>query len=418
MSENISAPAEPAGRVLIIVENLPVPFDRRVWQEATTLRAAGYEVSVISPKGKGYDKSQEVLDGINIYRHALPLEASGALGYLVEYASALAAELFLSFRVLRRHGFDIIHACNPPDLIFLVALVHKVFFGKKFLFDQHDINPELYEVKFGKRGVFHRLLNFFERCTFRCADGSLATNETLKKRAVSLRGMPADKVWTVRSFPDLEKFKRTAPDRRIKVRHKYLIGYVGIMAEQDGVEILVRAMAHIVNKQGRDDVKCLIIGDGPDYDRLRSMAKELELNEHIQFTGYQTGEALMSGLSACDIGVIPDPPNACNDKLSMNKVFEYMALGLPFVQFNLEQAKIEAGEAAHVVDEVTPEGMANGILELLGNEGARQRMSAYATQRAQREFHWKVEKHSLLEAYRTLLQEDAAETKAASPRMS
>ena len=371
-----SAPAEPAGRVLIIVENLPVPFDRRVWQKrqpygqlVTRFRSSVRKVRVMTRPRKFWTVSTSTDNG-------LPLEASGALGYLVEYASALAAELFLSFRVLRRHGFDIIHACNPPDLIFLIALVHKVLFGKKFLFDQHDINPELYEVKFGKRGMFHRLLDIFERCTFRSADGSLATNETLKKRAVSMRGMPADKVWTVRSFPDLEKFKRTAPDRRIKGRHKYLIGYVGIMAEQDGVEILVRAMAHIVHEQGRNDVKCLIIGDGPDYDRLLSMAKDLELDEHIQFTGYQTGDALMSGLSACDIGVIPDPPNVCNDKLSMNKVFEYMALGLPFVQFNLEQARIEAGEAAHIVHDITPEGMANGILELLGNDSARQRMSA------------------------------------------
>ncbi|CAJ1369744.1 unnamed protein product [Effrenium voratum] len=237
----------------------------------------------------------------------------------------------LSLKVLRRHGFDAIHACNPPDLIFLVALFYKLFFGKKFIFDQHDINPELYEVKFGKKGFFHKLLTFFERCTFKLADGSLATNETLKGRAIETGKMPPDKVWVVRSFPDIERFKRTTPDESAKRGRRYLAGYVGIMAEQDGVEYLVRAMDHIVNGQGRDDIGCVIIGDGPDYDRLRALAAELNLLDHVEFTGYLSGAPLLEKLSACDIGVIPDPPNVCNDKLSMNKVFEYMALGMPFV---------------------------------------------------------------------------------------
>ena len=183
MQTDASMAHEPAGRVLIIVENLPVPFDRRVWQEATALREAGYTVSVICPKGRGYDESYEELGGIHVYRHDLPLEASGALGYLVEYSAALFWQFVLSLKISRRHGFDLIHACNPPDLIFIVALFHKALFGKKFLFDQHDINPELYEVKFGRKGFFHRLLTMFERWTFRCADGSLATNATLKDRA-------------------------------------------------------------------------------------------------------------------------------------------------------------------------------------------------------------------------------------------
>ncbi|WP_421982349.1 glycosyltransferase family 4 protein [Roseibium sp.] len=335
MAEANSKPQPVAGKVLIIVENLPVPFDRRVWQEATALRQAGYEVSVICPTGKKHTSLEETLDGIHIYRHNLPLEATGALGYLAEYSAALFHEMRLSIKVLRRHGFDVIHACNPPDLIFIIALFYKLFFGKKFLFDQHDINPELYEVKFGKKGFFHRLLTFFEKCTFKLADGSLATNETLKDRAIHTGKMPADKVWVVRSFPDIERFKRTEPDEAAKRGRKFLAGYVGIMAEQDGVEYLVKAMNHIVNVEGRDDIGCVIIGDGPDYDRLREMSQELNLTDHVEFTGYMSGAPLLEKLSACDIGVIPDPPNVCNDKLSMNKVFEYMALGMPFVQFDL-----------------------------------------------------------------------------------
>lgn len=403
MAESNSKPLPVAGKVLIIVENLPVPFDRRVWQEATALREAGYEVSVICPTGKQHTSFEETLDGIHIYRHNLPLEASGALGYLAEYSAALFHEMRLSIKVLRRHGFDVIHACNPPDLIFLVALFHKLFFGKKFLFDQHDINPELYEVKFGKKGLFHRLLTFFEKCTFKLADGSLATNETLKGRAIDTGKMPPEKVWVVRSFPDIERFKRTQPDANAKRGRRYLAGYVGIMAEQDGVEYLVKAMDHIVNVQGRDDIGCVIIGDGPDYDRLREMSAELKLTDFIEFTGYMSGEPLLQKLSACDIGVIPDPPNVCNDKLSMNKVFEYMALGMPFVQFDLEQAKIDAGEAAHVVPDRTAESLAQGMMDLLADPEKREKMAAYASERAQREFHWDIEKHSLLDAYRTLL---------------
>ena len=407
LAEANSKPLPVAGKVLIIVENLPVPFDRRVWQEATALREAGYEVSVICPTGKKHTSFEETLDGIHIYRHNLPLEATGALGYLAEYSAALFHEMRLSIKVLRRHGFDVIHACNPPDLIFLVALFHKLFFGKKFLFDQHDINPELFEVKFGKKGFFHRLLTFFEKCTFKLADGSLATNETLKERAIHTGKMPSDKVWVVRSFPDIERFKRTEPNESAKRGRRYLAGYVGIMAEQDGVEYLVKAMDHIVNVQGRDDVGCVIIGDGPDYDRLRALSVELKLTDHIEFTGYMTGAPLLQTLSACDIGVIPDPPNVCNDKLSMNKVFEYMALGMPFVQFDLEQAKLDAGEAAHIVPERTPESLAQGMIDLLSDAERRKTMSAYATDRAQREFHWDIEKHSMLDAYRTLLERQA-----------
>ena len=402
------SPDRVTGRILMIVENLPVPFDRRVWQEATALREAGYEVSVICPKGKGYQKSQETMDGIHIYRHPLLFEGTGLFGFAVEYATALSFELFLSLRVLRRHGFDIIHACNPPDLIFLIALFHKVLFGKKFLFDQHDISPELFEVKFGRKGVVHRVLKFLERCTFRLADGSLATSETLKERAVVSGNMPEDRVWVVRSFPDLHRFKRLAPDPSLRRAHQHLVGYVGIMAEQDGVELLVLAMEHAVKKLGRQDIGCVVVGDGPEFDRLRALTLKLGLQDNVQFTGYLSGDAFLSALSSFDIGVIPDPSNVCNDKLSMNKVFEYMALGIPFVQFDLKQARMDSGDAALVVPDQTPEGLGESIVELLGDEERRARMSAYAMERAKREFQWSNEKHSLLRAYSTLLPQQSS----------
>ena len=188
-------------RILIIVENLPVPFDRRVWSEASTLHAAGYEVSIICPKGRGYDAARETIDGIHIYRHRLPIEARGASAYLIEYSTALFWEFTLSVKVAWQHGFDVIHACNPPDLIFVIGLFYKIFAGKSFLFDHHDVNPEFYEAKFGRRGLFWRLLVIAEKLTFKTADISIATNESYRQIAIERGAMPPDRVFVVRSGP-------------------------------------------------------------------------------------------------------------------------------------------------------------------------------------------------------------------------
>lgn len=398
------------GNVLIIVENLPVPFDRRVWQEAKALLEAGYGVSVICPKGKGYDDSEEVREGINIYRHWLPLEAHGAAGYLLEYTAALFWELVLSLKVLRKHGFNVIHACNPPDLIFVVAALYKFLLGKRFIFDQHDLCPELFEVKFGRKGFFHKLLLAFERRTYRLADAVIATNEAFRHVAMTRGGVPVQHVSIVKSYPDLERFKPVAPEPALKDGFKFLIGYVGIMGPQDGVDILVRAMAHLVRKMGRTDIGCVIIGDGPERQRLTDLAKELGIERHTIFTGFLTGEDLLTHLCSIEIGVIPDPPNICNDKLSMNKVFEYMALGIPFVQFDLPQARREAGEAAVVVKEATAERLGQAIVDLLADHEARKRMSALGKERAVREFQWANEKVSLVAAYDSLLSSPFART--------
>lgn len=402
MTDRADPPAQKAPGVLIIVENLPVPFDRRVWQEATALREAGYDVSVICPTGRGHDLAEEEISGIHVYRHPLPFEASGAAGYLLEYATALFWEFVLSLKVARRHGFDVIHACNPPDLIFLVASVHKLLAGKKFIFDQHDLNPELYEVKFGRRGFFHTLLEKFERMTFRLADASIATNQTFKRIAIERGGMAPERVWVVKSYPDLARFRRVDPLPALRQAHRYLVGYVGIIASQDGVDLLVKAMAHLATALGRTDIGCVIIGNGPELDNLKALARDLNVEQHVRFTGFLRGEELLAHLSSLDIGVIPDPPNPCNDKLSMNKVFEYMALGLPFVQFDLPQSRSEAGEAADVAREATPEALAEAMVRLLEDEDRRQRMSAYGLATAQRDFQWANEKHALIDCYATV----------------
>jgi glycosyltransferase involved in cell wall biosynthesis len=387
--------------VLMIVENLPVPFDRRVWQEASALRQAGYDVAIICPKGKGQDASYELIEGIHIYRHFL-IEASSGFGFALEYATALFWQLVLSIKIARYHKFSVIHGCNPPDLIFLISLFHRILSGSKFLFDHHDLCPELYEAKFGRQGVALKILKFAERLTFRCADASLATNEGFRDIAVQRGGMPPDRVHAVKSYPDLKRFRRTQPDAEIKGRWPFLIGYVGIMASQDGVDRLVKAMAHIVRTRGRNDIGCLIIGDGPELMNLKALAANLDLAQSVIFTGYLTGEKLLSYLCALDVGVIPDPPNCYNDKISMNKVFEYMTLGLPFVHFDLAQCRREAGDAALMAESDSPESLAEAVLTLLADPERREKMSAYGRTRASREFQWDNEVNSLLAAYDSL----------------
>ncbi|MFL5237231.1 MAG: glycosyltransferase family 4 protein [Rhizomicrobium sp.] len=380
-----------------------MPADRRVWPEATALHQAGYTVSVICPKGRGYDKAYEQLEGVHIYRHPRGVEGSGALTYLLEYTVALFWQFVLSLKVAHRHGFDIIHACNPPDLIFLIAIFYKFFFGKKFVFDQHDPAPELYEVKFGRQDFLYRVLLLLERWTFRSADGVLATNRTLKQRAVERGGLPPDRVWIVRNVPDVRRFSQVKPDLSVRRTFRYLVGYVGVIAEQDGVELLVQAMEHIVKCMHRTDIACLIIGDGPQAGRVRTLTGELGIADNVEFAGYISGDALPAMLAACDVGVVPDPPNACNVVMSMIKVFEYMALGLPFVLFDLAQARGDAGDAGLVVAEPTPRALGEGIVALLEDEAGRERMRNYGRERAYGEFQWEVEKRSLLAAYARLV---------------
>lgn len=402
---------ESTGRgALILVENLPVPFDRRVWQEAQALREAGWRVSVICPTGKGCDALRETVDGIEIYRHRLPVDARGAASYLVEYLWALGAQLRLSFRVRREQGFDVIQACNPPDLMFLVAAVHKLLFRTRFIFDHHDLSPELFEAKFGRGGLFRgltlRLLRLAERATFALADASVATNETFKRLAVARGGMDPARVRVVKSYPRIERFRRTAPDPRLAADPRLKVGWIGIMGSQDGVDLLVRAMA-VLRDRGRDDVACVIVGDGPERAALVALAAELGVADRVEFPGYLSGEELLGTLSALHLGVIPDPKDDFNDKLSMNKVFEYMMLRLPFVMFDLAQARSEARDAALVARDGTPEALADAMVELLDDPDRRDRMGRWGRATAEREFLWDREKAALLAAYDSVLPDPA-----------
>src|SRR3954470_4860129 len=234
-----------AKRVLILVENLPSPFDRRVWQEAGALRDAGYAVSIICPTGRGCEAKFEAIDGIDILRDALPTEGAGALGYLVDYSVAMFWTFVLSLRVLWGRGFAVVHACNPPDLFFLIGGFYKLF-GKKFLFDHHDANPELYVAKFGRKDFFYRLMLLVERLTFRTADVSIATNHSYRRIALERGSMSSDKVYVVRSGPSLERLKVLAPQPQLKRGRRFLVGYVGVLGRQEGLDYLLQAARHIV----------------------------------------------------------------------------------------------------------------------------------------------------------------------------
>lgn len=391
--------------ILIIVENLTVPLDRRVWQEARTLRDAGYQVSVVCPKGGKYTAPYEVLEDIHIFRHPLPYEADGALGYAVEYSWALAWEFALSIKAYFKVGFDAVQACNPPDLLFLIGGFWKYLFGKRFVFDHHDINPELFEAKFGKRGRFHRLLLWLEKLTFKTADVSIATNDTFKKIAVKRGGMPADRVFVVRSIPDMARFKRVSPNLGLKNGRKRLIGYVGIMGAQDGVDLLIEAMDELVNVQGRDDVQCAIVGSGTELPKLQAMTAEKGLDDHVTFTGFLSGQPLLRAYSTFDVGVIPDPKNTYNDKISMNKVFEYMTLGIPFVSFNLNEGRKASGDAALYAADNDPKDLAANIARILDDAQVRVSLSEEGLARSRALLQWENERARLLAAYKMALGE-------------
>jgi len=376
-----------------------VPLDRRVWQEARTLKEAGYTVSVICPKGGKYTAPYELLEGVHIFRHPMPIEADGALGYAVEYGWALAWELALSIKAYFKVGFDVVQACNPPDLMFLVAGFWKYLFGKPFVFDHHDINPELYEAKFGKRGMFHALLLGLERMTFQAADVSIATNDTFRSIAICRGGMAPDRVLVVRSIPDLTRFKRTTPNIALKNGRTHLVGYLGIMGAQDGVDLLVEAMATLVNRDGRRDIQCAIVGSGTELPRLTALASARGIADYVTFTGFQSGEPLMASLSAFDIGVIPDPKNGYNDKISMNKHFEYMTLGVPFVQFDLAEGRRIAGDASLYAADNSPVDLARQIARLADDEPLRADLAARGAERAKALLRWETERSRLLAAY-------------------
>ena len=386
-------------RVLMLVENLPSPFDRRVWQEATTLHANGYQVVIICPTGKGYEARYEAIDGIHIYRYHLPLEAEGAKGYLLEYSLALFHSMRLAWKVHFKHGFDVIHACNPPDLLFLIGGFFKVLMRKRFLFDHHDINPELYEAKFGRRDFFYKLMVWFERLTFYTADVSIATNESYKKIGIERGGMDPKRIFIVRSGPKLDRLRILPPKPELKCGRTYLVGYVGVMGAQEGIDLLLQAAQHIILTLGRKDVHFGLVGGGTSLEQMREMARNMGIGDYVTFTGRVPDQALLEMLNTADVCVNPDVANEMNDKSTMNKIMEYMALAKPIVQFDLTEGRVSAQQASLYAKRNDPQDMAQKIVSLLDDPAARQWMGEFGRNRVMHELEWEYEAPKLLAAY-------------------
>ncbi len=389
----------------MIVENLPVPFDRRVWSQARTLQRAGYDVSVICPKGKDAERSYEELEGVHVYRHPLPVEAKGVLAYPLEYLSALLFELWLTLRVFFTRGFDVIHACNPPDTIFLIAGLFKLLAGTRFVFDHHDINPELYEAKFGRRDVFWRLLLWLERMTFKTADVSIATNGSYRRIAIERGGMHPGNVFVVRSGPDLTRMEILPPRSELKQGRNYLVGYVGVIGQQEGIDLLLHAVRSIVADHGRHDIHFGIVGGGPALKDMEALAVRLDVANYVTFTGRVPDRAFLEMLNTADVCVNPDRVNAMNDKSTMNKIMEYMALAKPIVQFELAEGRVSAGEASLYAKANDPKDMAAKILALIDDPAQRQAMGAYGRARVLDALSWEHEAPKLLAAYDAVFEE-------------
>ncbi|MCB2112117.1 MAG: glycosyltransferase family 4 protein [Parvularculaceae bacterium] len=400
-------------KVLIIVENLPVPFDRRVWAEATTLADAGYRVSVISPKLKGYMADYELIDGVHIYRHSLCEAGSSRFGYLREYWSALYGQMRLALKVRKERGFDVIHACNPPDLIFVVAAFFKLFFGARFIFDHHDLCPELFEAKFETRGIFYNALLLLERLTFALADISIATNDSYREIALTRGKMAPERVFVVRSGPRLERMRIGPGDPSIKAGRRYLVGYVGVIGKQEGLDLLVGAASHLVNHLGRDDTHFAVIGDGPELEAVKALAEEKGVLRFFTFYGRVSDEVFLAALNESDICVNADRCCAMNDKSTMNKILEYMALAKPIVQFDLTEGRRSAGGASFYA---RPDNVADFALKidtLLNDPELRRDMGEIGRERIVSRFSWAHSAPVLLRAYAKAFEKVCDERKRA-----
>ena len=385
-------------KLLIIVENAPIPFDTRVMKEALSLHEAGYEVTVLCPRMKMSKAGYEMIGGIRVYRHPMPDEGNSALGYVWEYSCALFWEFWYAWWIYLRHGFHVIQGCNPPDDIFLIALPFKLF-GVKYIFDHHDAIPELYLSKYGKRGVLYKTQVLLEKLTYRFSDVVIATNASYSKLAVTRgRIAPAD-VFIVRNGPDLETFKGVPPNPALKYGKAYLVGYVGNMSDQDGLDILIEVALHL-KKAGRVDIHFTCVGGGPALTSLRKMVEEKDLVDTMNFTGRISDEQLLEILSTADVCVNPDRPCEMNDISTMIKIMEYMALAKPIVQFDLREGKFSAQDAAVYADTQNQVAdFAAKILWLLDHPAERKRMGEFGRGRVEKELAWEYSVQNLLAAY-------------------
>jgi glycosyltransferase involved in cell wall biosynthesis len=399
MARSVRAP-----RILIIVENLPVPLDRRVWLQCRALVAAGYGVAVICPKGDG-DPSYELLEGVHLYKYRIPAlaAATGAGAFLLEFAYSWIATAILTVKVLFGPGFDVLQACNPPDTYFTIAAFYKLL-GKRFVFDQHDLSPEIYSLRFARPSrLVYRILVLLELWTHRLADQVITVNGSVRDLLVTRTGSPPEKVRVVRTGPDLERLHRVTPRPELRRGSRHLCCYLGVMGPQDRVDLLLRAADVLVNDLGRRDCHFLLIGFGECLDDLKRLAVELGLEEAVTFTGRASDEQICAYLSSADVALSPDPKNPFNDVCTMIKTLEYMTFGLPIVSFDLKETRRSADEAAIYVQGDDPRAFAVALTGLLDDPERRARMGRAGRRRIEEGLSWDHQKHEYLDMYQQLI---------------
>ena len=396
-------------RILVLVENLSVPFDRRVWQESRALVDAGHDVVVVCPRGGKQDTEAEaVIEGVRILRYPLRIATGGPAGYVREYGLAMWHTLRLALRVCREGPVDVVHGCNPPDLLFLVALPLKLG-GTRFVFDHHDLVPELFLSRFpGRSATLHRVARLLERLTFAAADGVISTNESYRNVAIQRGRMRPERVAVVRSAPDLARFERRHPDAELRRGKRHLAAYLGVMGPQDGVDYALRALAHLHHDLGRDDLHTIFMGTGDAFADMVALAGQLGISEHVEFTGRVPDEFVQRCLSTADVCLSPDPKNPLNDVSTMNKVVEYMAMGRPLVSFDLVEARVSAAEAAVYAPANDERAFAQLVDELLRDPQRRERMGELGRARVEQALSWDVSRRELISFYDGLLGRQAA----------
>lgn len=402
--------------MLILVENLSVPFDRRVWQESRALVEAGYEVVVICPAGTGRDTEPEVtLEGVRILRYPLRAATGGPAGYVREYGIALWHTLRLALRVRREGPVHVVQACNPPDLLFLAALP-LIARGAKFVFDHHDLVPELFRSRFAGGGeALFRVAVLLERITFALAHGVISTNASYRQVALTRGRKSPAQVQIVRSAPDLTRFQPRDPDPELRRGKPYLAAYVGVMGPQDGVDYALRALAHLRHELGRDDLHTIFMGHGDAYDDMVALAGELRIDDCVEFPGRVSNEFLQTCLSTADVCLSPDPKNALNDVSTMNKVVEYMAMGRPIVSFDLIEAQVSAADAAVYCAGDDETAFAKLVAELLDDPDRRAEMGEIGRTRVAEQLSWATSKRNLLAFYARLLGSEPTAPAAVRP---
>jgi glycosyltransferase involved in cell wall biosynthesis len=391
-------------RILMLLENRPYPQDLRVRREANALRAAGYQVTVICPADEG-QPLRETVDGVHAYRYPAPPDANGLFAYLWEYGYSMFFSFLLSVRVFFAEGFDVVHAHNPPDTFVFIAVFYKLF-GKRFIYDHHDLSPEMYQARFAGGGnlFVYRALMWLEKLSCYFADHVIVTNESYKRIARERCRVPESHVTIVRNGIELNHLGGAIePDRGLREKGKTIIGYVGVMGFQDGVDYLLRALRHLVYDLGRTDFYCILIGGGDAWESLKAQARQLGLDDYVQFTGFIFGERLRSYLAAADICVDSAPSSPYGDYSTVFKIMEYMSLAKPIVAFDLPEHRFTAEQAAVYVTPNDELAFARALGALMDDPQRRVSLGMIGSHRIKTQLAWDFSVPHLLQVYKKVL---------------